>query len=75
LNKDAFAVIDFGSETTIINILRNKILEFNKVILSGSSNLDEAIAKNMRKSIIEAERLRNCMAFRFRRTIPPTRSI
>jgi len=45
LNKDAFAVIDFGSETTIINILRNKILEFNKVILSGSSNLDEAIAK------------------------------
>jgi len=66
LNKDAFAVIDFGSETTIINILRNKILEFNKVILSGSSNLDEAIAKNMRKSII---------AFRFRRTIPPTRSI
>ena len=35
LNKDAFAVIDFGSETTIINILRSKILEFNKVILTG----------------------------------------
>ena len=45
LNKDAFAVIDFSSETTIINILRNKILEFNKVILTGSTNLDDAIAK------------------------------
>ncbi|TYQ16279.1 UNVERIFIED_CONTAM: type IV pilus assembly protein PilM [Acetivibrio alkalicellulosi] len=58
LNKDSFAVIDFGSETTIINILRNKILEFNKVILTGSANMDETIAKSAFKSIIEAERLK-----------------
>lgn len=58
LNKDAFAVIDFGSETTIINILRNRILEFNKVILTGSSNMDEAIAAVAKKSIIDSERLK-----------------
>lgn len=58
LNKDAFAVIDFGSETTIINILRNRILEFNKVILTGSSNMDEAIASVAKKSIIDSERLK-----------------
>src|SRR5690606_30098989 len=67
LNKDAFAVIDFGSETTIINILRNKILEFNKVILTGSTNLDDAIAKNAHKSIIEAERLKKAYGI----SIPP----
>lgn len=67
LNKDAFAVIDFGSETTIINILRSKILEFNKVILTGSTNLDDAISKNMRKSIIEAERLKKMYGI----SIPP----
>lgn len=58
LNKDAFAVIDFGSETTIINILRNKILEFNKVILTGSANMDELIVKETNRSINEAERLK-----------------
>ena len=58
LNKDAFAVIDFGSETTIINILRNRILEFNKVILTGSANMDEVIAKQTLKSAIEAERMK-----------------
>ena len=31
--NNVFSVIDFGSETTIVNILRDKILEFNKVIL------------------------------------------
>ena len=67
LNKDAFAVIDFGSETTIINILRNKILEFNKVILTGSTNLDDAISKTARKSIIEAERLKKMYGI----TVPP----
>ncbi|MFZ5989999.1 MAG: pilus assembly protein PilM [Bacillota bacterium] len=67
LNKDAFAVIDFGSETTIINILRNKILEFNKVILTGSANMDEIIAKTAHKSIIEAERLKKAYGI----TVPP----
>lgn len=58
LSQNTFAVIDFGSETTIVNILRDKVLEFNKVILRGSSNLDEAIATNTQKEIDEAERLK-----------------
>lgn len=66
-NKDAFAVIDFGSETTIINILRNRILEFNKVILTGSANMDELISKETYKSVIEAERLKKMYGI----TTPP----
>ncbi|MFZ5989681.1 MAG: type IV pilus assembly protein PilM [Bacillota bacterium] len=58
LSQSTFAVIDFGSETTIVNILRDKVLEFNKVILRGSSNLDEAIAANTLKKMEEAERLK-----------------
>ena len=41
------AVLDFGSETTIVNILRNKVIEFNRVILIGSSNIDKAIFDNI----------------------------
>ncbi len=37
------AVLDFGSETTIVNILKNKVIEFNRVILIGSSNIDKEI--------------------------------
>jgi len=36
LSQNTFAVIDFGSETTIVNILRNRVLEFNKVILRAA---------------------------------------
>lgn len=55
---EAFAVLDFGSETTIVNFLNNRVLEFNKVILSGSSNIDEHISKEMNISLQEAERLK-----------------
>lgn len=41
--SSAFAVIDLGSETTIVNILNNKIPEFNRVLLVGGSNIDLAI--------------------------------
>lgn len=41
------AVIDLGSETTIVNILKNKIPEFNRVILQGSSNIDQAIMEHI----------------------------
>lgn len=47
-NNDTFAVIDFGSETTIVNILRNKIPEFNRVILRGSSDIDNEISKKLK---------------------------
>ncbi len=53
------AVIDFGSETTIVNILKNKIPEFNRVILKGSSNIDQTIAEyvNLEKNQLDkAER-------------------
>ena len=42
-NTNTFAVIDMGSETTIVNILKNKISEFNRVALIGSSDIDLAI--------------------------------
>lgn len=58
LNENTFAVLDFGSETTIVNILRDRVLEFNKVILSGSSNLDDEIAVAIDKKPEEAERLK-----------------
>lgn len=58
LSQNTYAVVDFGSETTIVNILKDKVLEFNKVILRGSSNLDEAIAANTDKKLEEAERLK-----------------
>jgi type IV pilus assembly protein PilM len=53
------AVIDLGSETTIVNILKNKIPEFNRVVLQGSSNIDQAIMDhiNLEKSQLDkAER-------------------
>jgi len=34
------------------------VLEFNKVILSGSSNIDEHIARELNISLQEAERLK-----------------
>lgn len=47
LESGAIAVLDFGSETTIVNILKNKVMEFNRVILVGSSNIDKAIFDNI----------------------------
>jgi type IV pilus assembly protein PilM len=41
------AVIDLGSETTIVNILKNKVPEFNRVILKGSSNIDQEIIEQL----------------------------
>ena len=58
VQSDTFAVLDFGSETTIVNFLKDRILEFNKVILSGSSNIDNHIANEMNISLQEAERLK-----------------
>ncbi|MFZ5988269.1 MAG: pilus assembly protein PilM [Bacillota bacterium] len=58
VESDTFAVLDFGSETTIVNFLKDRVLEFNKVILSGSSNIDDHIAREMDISMQEAERLK-----------------
>ena len=43
LDSGTIAVLDFGSETTIVNIIKNKVLEFNRVILIGSTNIDKSI--------------------------------
>lgn len=58
-NSDTIAVIDLGSETTIVNVLKDKVPEFNRVTLLGSSNIDQAIfnALNLEKEFEEwAER-------------------
>ncbi|NLG88057.1 MAG: type IV pilus assembly protein PilM [Clostridiaceae bacterium] len=46
-NNNTCIVFDLGSETTIINILKDKTPEFNRVILKGSSKIDEEIAKEL----------------------------
>ena len=58
VESDAYAVLDFGSETTIVNFMKDKVLEFNKVILSGSSNMDDHISKELNISLIEAEKIK-----------------
>lgn len=57
-DPNAFAVFDFGSETTIVNFIKDKVLEFNKVILAGSSNIDEHISRRLKVPIDEAERIK-----------------
>lgn len=46
--NNTFIVIDLGSETTIINILKDKTPEFNRVILKGSSRIDAQIFKDLK---------------------------
>lgn len=41
--NNTWIVFDLGSETTIINILKDKTPEFNRVILKGSSKVDTEI--------------------------------
>jgi len=57
VESDTFAVLDFGSETTIVNFLKDRVLEFNKVILSGSSILTSILQGTQYKSS-GAERLK-----------------
>ena len=51
--SDTIAVVDMGSETTIVNVLKNKVPEFNRVTLMGSSNIDQAIfdSLNLEKNL------------------------
>ncbi len=64
---DTFAVLDFGSETTIVNFLKDRVLEFNKVILAGSSNIDDFISRTMQISVEKAEQLKKMYGL-----VPPT---
>lgn len=59
IESNTLAVIDLGSEMTSVNILNNKMPEFNRVILLGSSNIDATILKNLNmdnNQIDQAER-------------------
>lgn len=56
--NETFAVLDFGSETTIVNFLKDRVLEFNKVILAGSSNIDDYISKTLQIPVERAEQLK-----------------
>lgn len=53
--QETIAIIDFGSETTELSVLKNRTLEFNKVILKGSSKIDDDIAKATKMKLFEAE--------------------
>ncbi|MDP4093437.1 MAG: pilus assembly protein PilM [Bacillota bacterium] len=46
-SSNTYAVIDMGSETTIVNIIKDKSPEFNRVLLMGGSNIDNAIARTL----------------------------
>jgi len=46
-NNNTYIVFDLGSETTIINILKDNSPEFNRVILKGSSRIDAEIFKDL----------------------------
>jgi len=46
-DNNTYIVFDLGSETTIINILKDKAPEFNRVILRGSSRIDLEIFKDL----------------------------
>lgn len=55
-STNTVAVIDLGSETTIVNILKNKIPEFNRVILLGSSNIDQVIIDHLALNMKDADK-------------------
>jgi type IV pilus assembly protein PilM len=56
IDGGSVAVIDLGSETTNISVLRNGALEFNRIILIGGKNLDERISNRLEVSRETAER-------------------
>lgn len=70
VNTNAFAVLDFGSETTIVNFLKDNVLEFNKVLLNGSSNIEEHIARATGLSLQEGEKLKKTYGL-----LPPPNSV
>lgn len=54
--SNTIAVLDLGSETTIVNILKNKVPEFNRVLLMGSSNIDAEIVKALELTKTQEEK-------------------
>lgn len=52
------AVVDLGSETTNLSVLKGGSLEFNRIILTGGRNLDEVIASKLALKRTEAENLK-----------------
>ncbi len=58
ISHNTIAYVDFGSETTIVNILQNGTLTYSKPILSGSSNIDDMLMKNLHVDANEAEKMK-----------------
>ncbi len=56
--NDIYAVIDFGSETTTINVFNKNNLEYNRVIQYGGNNIDSMIANHLQISSRQAEILK-----------------
>ncbi len=58
IDGGSVAVIDLGSETSNISVLRNGALEFNRIILIGGKNLDDRISRKLEISKETAERFK-----------------
>lgn len=57
-NKHTFMIIDFGMTRSGITIVSGGVVGFTSTILVGGNSLTEAIAKNMKVSYEEAEKIK-----------------
>ncbi|MCX7920414.1 MAG: type IV pilus assembly protein PilM [Clostridia bacterium] len=53
-----FAVVDIGAETTTVCIFSNSKLQFSRILLTGSSEIDKLIANSLNKDFMEAEKMK-----------------
>lgn len=58
LKAGTYAVIDIGSKTTSVTIVSEGVLEFNRILLYGSENMDGAISQRYGIEEEKAEKLK-----------------
>ncbi|PYG85644.1 type IV pilus assembly protein PilM [Ruminiclostridium sufflavum DSM 19573] len=57
-SEEEFAVVDIGYDTSMVCIFRNNNLKFNRILLSGSSEIDRNIAEEFSLEHNRAEQLK-----------------
>lgn len=57
-SEEVFALVDIGYSTSMICILRNKLLKFNRIMLNGSTEVDRNIADELGVDENKAEQLK-----------------